>query len=854
MINTLQTIERERRPATADEQKTLAKFPGFGPLALRIFPDPVTGDYKDVGWHTSGEKLKALLTPVEYDSAKRTTFNAFYTSPVVIGAIYAGLERLGVPAQATILEPGCGTGNFLSQAPRSAKFIGVEMDSLSGRIARARHPGHDIRIESFRDTKLPENRIDAVVGNVPFADLRLDHKGHKFALHDYFFAKSVDALKPGGVLALVTSHFTLDKQNAAIREYLANQADFVGGIRLPSDAFQREGTAVVTDILFLRKREPGGPIQHVDPDWLQVGPLAVDGADITVNRYFQHHPEMVLGAWSRKDTLYGGEGYSLTSTGDLADQLRTAIERLPQFTKPVPTVVEHSEETPAFSPPAPGSCLFILDSMEKYSNRGLRRAGRVVAELLADERCRHVHILLAMQYDTRGKVISGLKEAGVLREKLDLTLIDSPPEGVIADFMKSVPGVPWAKLHHDMRPLLRNLKILDWVVRAARSGEHLNASRVTGLIPLIDHLWERWVKTDHDGLARSELLKRLAVDEALGSTEIKRLEAIRFPGRQANSPRPSRDGRHRPRRKVGRTNACLDRRVLKAAFSWVDLSSAETEIERSTVIGQVRELLELVLDSLHVSLDGDVDEYEDEFDGLPDDLDEWVFQCVACAIVQMRTDEQPSVLWQPILSLGLHAHRWMERFFWYWFSEGIGAATTPEIFFRRWTEMLQFALESPPWDLDSTWRYHVDEIVSEMLGYDFGLGSMARDERFAPRLEGMAAILDRAAQRWFVHPRVANGFCRSAFEPGYDRILCRGVQWLSRAVTHSDASEFWDLTDFESNLISVLHRCWQRHHETVSTDRELQDAFMGLLMALSAKGSHVAMALKEQIIDSIPQQ
>ena len=350
-ITTLLAIEREHRPATADEQKRLAKFPGFGPLALRIFPDPVTGQYKDVGWHTNGELLKSCLTPDEYDSAKRTTFNAFYTSPIVIGAIYAGLERLGLPAQATILEPGCGTGNFLSQAPKDAKFIGVELDSLSGRIARARHPGHDIRIESFRDTKLPENRIDAVVGNVPFADLRLDHRGHKFALHDYFFAKSVDALKPGGVLALVTSHFTLDKQNAAIREYLANQADFVGAIRLPSDAFQREGTAVVTDILFLRKRGRDEPAHHVDPDWLHVGFLPVDGADITVNRYFLNHPDMVLGAWSRKDTLYGGEGYSLTSTGDLPDQLRTAIERLPQFEKPTPTIVERHEKPPTFSPP-----------------------------------------------------------------------------------------------------------------------------------------------------------------------------------------------------------------------------------------------------------------------------------------------------------------------------------------------------------------------------------------------------------------------------------------------------------------------------------------------------------------------
>ena len=141
------------------------------------------------------------------------------------------------------------------------RFIGVELDSISGRIARALHPDHDIRIENFRDTRLPEGRIDAVIGNVPFADLKLDYRGQKLSLHDFFFAKSVDALKPGGVLALVTTHFTLDKQNAAIREYLASKADFVGAIRLPSDAFKREGTAVVTDIVFLRKRAPGEPAQ-----------------------------------------------------------------------------------------------------------------------------------------------------------------------------------------------------------------------------------------------------------------------------------------------------------------------------------------------------------------------------------------------------------------------------------------------------------------------------------------------------------------------------------------------------------------------------------------------------------------
>ncbi|HXE51923.1 MAG TPA: class I SAM-dependent methyltransferase [Tepidisphaeraceae bacterium] len=168
-------------------------------MALTIFPDPVSGNYKDAGGQSLGVELQSLLTPAEYDSAKRTTFNAFYTSPTVISGIHEAITRLGVPTGATILEPGCGTGNFMSYAPEGSRFIGVEMDSISGRIAKALHPEHDIRIESFRDTTLPEDRIDAVVGNVPFADLKLDYRGQKLSLHDYFFAKSIDALKPGGV-------------------------------------------------------------------------------------------------------------------------------------------------------------------------------------------------------------------------------------------------------------------------------------------------------------------------------------------------------------------------------------------------------------------------------------------------------------------------------------------------------------------------------------------------------------------------------------------------------------------------------------------------------------------------------
>jgi N12 class adenine-specific DNA methylase len=350
-IRTLKHIEEEHRRANEEEKRTLARFGGFGPVALSIFPDPVKGSYKDASWQVIGDELKSLLTPEEYDSAKRTTFNAFYTSPTVIGAMTEAIQRLGIPSGATILEPGCGVGNFMAQAGEATCFIGVEMDAISGRIARALHPTADIRIENFRDTKLPEGSIDAVIGNVPFADLKLDYHGQKLSLHDFFFAKSVDALRPGGVLALVTSHFTMDKMNSTIRENLASKADFVGAIRLPSDAFKREGTAVVTDIVFLRKRVADEPANHIDPEWLGTEPLAIEDHEVSINKYFLRHPEMVLGNWSCKDTLYGGtDHYSLLSNGDLATQLKEAVAKLPQFS-PIEVTPAHEASVASFTPP-----------------------------------------------------------------------------------------------------------------------------------------------------------------------------------------------------------------------------------------------------------------------------------------------------------------------------------------------------------------------------------------------------------------------------------------------------------------------------------------------------------------------
>jgi hypothetical protein len=326
-IRTLQQIETEQRPAAPEERNILGKFSGFGAVALRLFPDPITGQYKDDSWRELGEELQSLLTPEEYDSAKRTTFTAFYTSPIVMQAMHDALSRLGLPHSATVLEPGCAIGNFMGLAPEGMRFIGVELDSLSGRIARALYPEHDIRIENFRDTRLPP--VDAAIGNVPFADVKLEYQGQKFSLHDFFILKSLDAVKPGGVMAVVTSHYTMDKQNPEIREQIAERADFLGAIRLPSDAFKREGTSVVTDILFLRKRPLGEEPNHADPTWLDTEPLTIDGVDIPINKYFLNYPEMVLGTWSRQDRLYGGT-YSLESNGNLADQLQQAIQRLPE--------------------------------------------------------------------------------------------------------------------------------------------------------------------------------------------------------------------------------------------------------------------------------------------------------------------------------------------------------------------------------------------------------------------------------------------------------------------------------------------------------------------------------------------
>ncbi|MBL8891559.1 MAG: DEAD/DEAH box helicase family protein [Planctomycetaceae bacterium] len=352
-IRLAKSLSAANEPATEEHKQVLRKFGGFGPVALSLFPDPLTGKYKDASWQSLGEELKSLLTAEEYESAKRTTFNAFYTSPTVIGAMQSALSQLGISENALILEPGCGVGRFIGSHPNKARFIGVELDTVSGMIARLLHPQHDIRIENFRDTKLPVGKLDAVIGNVPFANIKLDYAGQRFSLHDFFFAKSLDALRDNGILALVTSHFTMDKQNAGIREYLASKADFLGAIRLPSDAFKQEGTKVVADIIFLKKRAKGQEPNHCDPDWLTTRETKIGDSLVPINQYFLNHPEQVLGTYSPENQLYGHSGYSILGTPDFTEKLAAATDRLPEFRTLPPLSSFEMQQNTNFTRPPP---------------------------------------------------------------------------------------------------------------------------------------------------------------------------------------------------------------------------------------------------------------------------------------------------------------------------------------------------------------------------------------------------------------------------------------------------------------------------------------------------------------------
>ncbi|MGN0678922.1 MAG: YodL domain-containing protein, partial [Oscillospiraceae bacterium] len=321
-ITTLKTIENEKRTATPDEQQILAKYVGWGGLAQAF--DPTKEQ-----WSKEYKQLRELLTDDEYKAAAESTLNAHYTSPEIIEAMYKALENFGYEG-GNVLEPAMGVGNFFGCMPdgisKESNLYGVELDSLTGRIAKQLYPQADIRVQGFEKTDFPDNFFDVAVGNVPFgnygiADRRYD-KEH-FLVHDYFFAKTLDKVAPGGIVAFVTSKGTLDKTNPKVREYLAKRADLIGAIRLPNNAFKNANTEVTSDIIFLQKREK----MAVElPDWCYTAQNA-DG--ISVNQYFIDHPDMVLGKLEYTSGAFGQEVTCTPIEGaNLSEQLNKAVSKL----------------------------------------------------------------------------------------------------------------------------------------------------------------------------------------------------------------------------------------------------------------------------------------------------------------------------------------------------------------------------------------------------------------------------------------------------------------------------------------------------------------------------------------------
>ena len=295
-IRLLKQLETEDRPATSEEQEVLAKYVGWGGLADCFDPK-----------HSRYEELKSLLSETEYAAARESTLTAFYTPPVVIRSIYAALGQMGF-RQGNVLEPACGVGHFLGMLPDSmaeSKVYGVELDDISGRIARQLYPRSSVSVRSYEKMDFPDNFFDAAVGNVPFGQFKVQDRRYdrlNLPIHEYFFAKTLDKVRPGGVVAFVTSSYTMDKRIGNVRKYIAQRAELLGAIRLPNDTFKAAaGTEVVSDILFLQKRDR---MVDIEPEWVQLG---TNDDGITMNRYFLDHPDMVLGEMKMASGPYGPE-------------------------------------------------------------------------------------------------------------------------------------------------------------------------------------------------------------------------------------------------------------------------------------------------------------------------------------------------------------------------------------------------------------------------------------------------------------------------------------------------------------------------------------------------------------------
>lgn len=320
-IRLLKELEQEQRLATPEEQEVLSRYVGWGGI-------PQAFEERNSAWAEEYTQLKGVLTPEEYSAARASTLNAFYTSPTVIKAMYEALDNMGLK-QGNILEPSCGVGNFMGLLPESmnaTNMYGVELDPVSGQIAKQLYQKNRIAVQGFEETSYPDSFFDCVIGNVPFGAYQVSDRKYDryhFMIHDYFIAKSLDLVRPGGVVAVVTSSGTMDKQNPEVRQYFANRADLLGAIRLPNNAFQRNAnTSVVADILFFQKRDRAA---ITEPDWVQ---LKTTPEGYTVNSYFADHPEMVLGDFTTESTQYGKQEVTVKAKegADLAEQLKEAVK------------------------------------------------------------------------------------------------------------------------------------------------------------------------------------------------------------------------------------------------------------------------------------------------------------------------------------------------------------------------------------------------------------------------------------------------------------------------------------------------------------------------------------------------
>ena len=322
-INLLHELEIENRLATPEEQEVLSRYVGWGGLSMAF-------DEHNAAWAGEFKELYASLSPEEYRAAMESTLTAFYTPPVVIRAMYGALDRLGF-SQGNILEPSCGTGNFFGLLPESmqnSKLHGVEIDSLTGRIAKQLYQKANIAIEGFEKTNLPDDHFDVVLGNVPFGEIRVNdsrYNAQKFLIHDYFFAKALDKVRAGGVVMFITSKGTMDKASPEVRKYIAQRAELLGAIRLPDNTFKANaGTEVTSDILILQKRER---VMDIEPDWVH---LDTDENGVTMNRYFVEHPEMVLGEIKMESTRFGTFEPVCKACKDipLSEFLSNAVQRI----------------------------------------------------------------------------------------------------------------------------------------------------------------------------------------------------------------------------------------------------------------------------------------------------------------------------------------------------------------------------------------------------------------------------------------------------------------------------------------------------------------------------------------------